>query len=148
VATRGIELAILSRAAPYDVHDQSDLDVPVGTRGDHYDRYCIRIEEMRQSVRINQCAQPFQPGLQVYVQCCLLDGGLLLLFSACSSMDSEASTGITRFLPACLPCLSRDQQVVSFQTTVIACFIISKCVNKETRGNGNCNAFAEYCCRP
>ncbi|CAK8565686.1 unnamed protein product [Lathyrus sativus] len=34
------------RAAPYDVHDQSDPDVPVGTRGDRYDRYCIRIEEM------------------------------------------------------------------------------------------------------
>jgi hypothetical protein len=80
----------------------------------------------------------------VYAQCCLLDGGLLLLFSACSSMDSEASTGITRFLPACLPCLYTDQQVVSFQTTVIACFIISKCVNKETKGNGNCNAFAEW----
>ncbi|PKU60281.1 NADH dehydrogenase [ubiquinone] iron-sulfur protein 2 [Dendrobium catenatum] len=40
------------RAAPYDVYDQLDPDVPVGTRGDRYDRYCIRIEEMRQSVRI------------------------------------------------------------------------------------------------
>ncbi|KAL0293074.1 UNVERIFIED_CONTAM: NADH dehydrogenase [ubiquinone] iron-sulfur protein 2 [Sesamum calycinum] len=42
----------LRRAAPYDVHDQLDPDVPVGTRGDRYDRYCIRIEEMRQSLRI------------------------------------------------------------------------------------------------
>ncbi|KAH0702274.1 hypothetical protein KY285_016552 [Solanum tuberosum] len=42
----------LRKAAPYDVHDQLDPDIPVGTRGDHYDRYCIRIEEMRQSVRI------------------------------------------------------------------------------------------------
>ncbi|XP_056850752.1 LOW QUALITY PROTEIN: NADH dehydrogenase [ubiquinone] iron-sulfur protein 2-like [Raphanus sativus] len=40
------------RAAPYDVHDQSDPDVPVGTRGDRYDRYCIRIEEIRQCLRI------------------------------------------------------------------------------------------------
>ncbi|GJU88746.1 NADH dehydrogenase subunit 7 [Tanacetum coccineum] len=40
------------RAAPYDVHDQLDSDVPVGTIGDRYDRYCIHIEEMRQSVRI------------------------------------------------------------------------------------------------
>ncbi|MCE3216713.1 NADH dehydrogenase [Datura stramonium] len=38
--------------APYDVHDQLDPDIPVGTRGDRYDRYCIRIEEMQQSVRI------------------------------------------------------------------------------------------------
>ena len=42
----------LRRATPYDVYDQLDPDVPVGTRGDRYDRYCIRIEEMRQSVRI------------------------------------------------------------------------------------------------
>nr|YP_009559424.1 NADH dehydrogenase subunit 7 [Eleusine indica]AVA08908.1 NADH dehydrogenase subunit 7 [Eleusine indica] len=52
------------RAAPYDVHDQSDLDVPVGTRGDRYDRYCIRIEEMRQSVRIIvQCLNQMPSGM-------------------------------------------------------------------------------------
>nr|WEB51630.1 Nad7 [Zea mays] len=52
------------RAAPYDVHDQSDLDVPVGTRGDRYDRYCIRIEEMRQSVRIIvQCPNRMPSGM-------------------------------------------------------------------------------------
>uniref|UniRef100_A0A0E0DVR5 NAD(P)H dehydrogenase subunit H n=1 Tax=Oryza meridionalis TaxID=40149 RepID=A0A0E0DVR5_9ORYZ len=52
------------RAAPYDVHDQSDLDVPVGTRGDRYDRYCIRIEEMRQSVRIIvQCPNQMPSGM-------------------------------------------------------------------------------------
>jgi NADH dehydrogenase (ubiquinone) Fe-S protein 2 len=42
----------LRRAAPYDVYHQLDFYVPIGTRGDRYDRYCIRIEEMRQSVRI------------------------------------------------------------------------------------------------
>ncbi|PWA41959.1 DEAD-box ATP-dependent RNA helicase 51 [Artemisia annua] len=52
------------RAAPYDVHDQSDPDVPVGTRGDRYDRYCIRIEEMRQSVRIIvQCPNQMPSGM-------------------------------------------------------------------------------------
>nr|YP_010500535.1 NADH dehydrogenase subunit 7 [Theobroma grandiflorum]UXB55768.1 NADH dehydrogenase subunit 7 [Theobroma grandiflorum] len=52
------------RAAPYDVHDQSDPDVPVGTRGDRYDRYCIRIEEMRQSVRIIvQCLNQMPSGM-------------------------------------------------------------------------------------
>ncbi|KAH0446044.1 hypothetical protein IEQ34_025130 [Dendrobium chrysotoxum] len=51
-------------AAPYDVHDQSDPDVPVGTRGDRYDRYCIRIEEMRQSVRIFvQCPNQMPSGM-------------------------------------------------------------------------------------
>ncbi|KAF3684229.1 NADH dehydrogenase [ubiquinone] iron-sulfur protein 2 [Capsicum annuum] len=38
--------------APYDVHDQLDPDIPVGTRGYRYDRYYICIEEMRQSVWI------------------------------------------------------------------------------------------------
>uniref|UniRef100_A0A109RU57 NADH dehydrogenase [ubiquinone] iron-sulfur protein 2 n=1 Tax=Astragalus crassicarpus TaxID=1552224 RepID=A0A109RU57_9FABA len=52
------------RASPYDVHDQSDPDVPVGTRGDRYDRYCIRIEEMRQSLRIIlQCPNKMPSGM-------------------------------------------------------------------------------------
>ncbi|KAM6549793.1 hypothetical protein CsatB_021469 [Cannabis sativa] len=42
----------LRRAASYDVYDQLGFDVPVSTKGDCYDRYCIRIEEMRQSVQI------------------------------------------------------------------------------------------------
>ncbi|CAN0930414.1 NADH dehydrogenase [ubiquinone] iron-sulfur protein 2 [Linum perenne] len=54
----------LRKAAPYDVHDQLDPDVPVGTRGDCYDRYCIRIEEMRQSVRIIvQCLNQMPSGM-------------------------------------------------------------------------------------
>uniref|UniRef100_UPI00300380CD NADH dehydrogenase subunit 7 n=1 Tax=Chenopodium acuminatum TaxID=240043 RepID=UPI00300380CD len=54
----------LRRAAPYDVYDQLDFDVPVGTRGDRYDRYCIRIEEMRQSVRIIvQCLNQMPSGM-------------------------------------------------------------------------------------
>nr|UTM91904.1 NADH dehydrogenase subunit 7 [Hygrochilus parishii] len=45
-------------------NDQSDPDVPVGTRGDRYDRYCIRIEEMRQSVRIIvQCPNKMPSGM-------------------------------------------------------------------------------------
>lgn len=42
----------LRKASPYDVYDLLDFDIPVGSRGDCYDRYCIRIEEMRQSLRI------------------------------------------------------------------------------------------------
>ncbi|KAF3436664.1 hypothetical protein FNV43_RR19411 [Rhamnella rubrinervis] len=54
----------LRRAAPYDVHDQLDPDVPVGTRGDRYDRYCIRIEELRQSVWIiMQCPNEMPSGM-------------------------------------------------------------------------------------
>ena len=37
----------LRKTQPYEVYDQLDFDIPVGTNGDCYDRYLIRIEEMR-----------------------------------------------------------------------------------------------------
>jgi NADH-quinone oxidoreductase subunit D len=37
---------------PYAVYDRIEFDVPIGTRGDNYDRYLVRMEEMRQSMRI------------------------------------------------------------------------------------------------
>lgn len=40
------------RAQPYLVYDRLDFDVPVGTSGDNYDRYLVRVEEIRQSARI------------------------------------------------------------------------------------------------
>ena len=42
----------LRKTEPYDIYSQLDFQVPVGTHGDCYDRYLIRIEEMRQSLRI------------------------------------------------------------------------------------------------
>nr|YP_010118027.1 NADH dehydrogenase subunit 7 [Phytophthora fallax]QPN54077.1 NADH dehydrogenase subunit 7 [Phytophthora fallax] len=42
----------LRKTQPYEVYDQLEFDVPIGTNGDCYDRYLIRIEEMRQSIRI------------------------------------------------------------------------------------------------
>ena len=42
----------LRKAMPYSSYDHFDFKVPVGTEGDHYDRYRCRIEEMRQSLRI------------------------------------------------------------------------------------------------
>jgi len=42
----------LRKATPYYGYDQLDFDIPVGTSGDIYDRYLVRFEEMRQSVRI------------------------------------------------------------------------------------------------
>src|SRR2546425_128054 len=44
------------KSQPYSSYDQFDFDVPVGTNGDTYDRYLVRMEEMRQSCRIIQQA--------------------------------------------------------------------------------------------
>jgi NADH-quinone oxidoreductase subunit D len=46
----------LRKKQPYEVYGQLDFDIPVGTNGDCYDRYLVRVEEMRQSARlIKQC---------------------------------------------------------------------------------------------
>jgi NADH-quinone oxidoreductase subunit D len=46
----------LRKHQPYDVYDRMDFDIPVGKTGDCYDRYLVRVEEMRQSNRIiKQC---------------------------------------------------------------------------------------------
>lgn len=42
----------LRREQPYEIYDQIDFNVPVGEKGDSYDRYCIRIQEMRESLSI------------------------------------------------------------------------------------------------
>ena len=51
------------KADPYDVYDQVEFDVPVGSNGDNLDRYWIRMQEMRQSLRIiDQCVQQIPDG--------------------------------------------------------------------------------------
>ncbi|HZV33940.1 MAG TPA: NADH dehydrogenase (quinone) subunit D [Verrucomicrobiae bacterium] len=53
----------LRKAHPYLVYDQLKFDIPIGSAGDCYDRYLVRMEEMRQSVRIlHQCLDQLPGG--------------------------------------------------------------------------------------
>ena len=60
---RGSGVAVdLRKGKPYSGYEQYEFDVPVGTKGDCYDRYLVRGEEMRQSVRILKQAIAKFPG--------------------------------------------------------------------------------------
>jgi NADH-quinone oxidoreductase subunit D len=53
----------LRKSQPYEVYGELEFDVPVGKNGDSYDRYLIRVEEMRQSIRlIQQCVEKMPEG--------------------------------------------------------------------------------------
>jgi NADH-quinone oxidoreductase subunit D len=53
----------LRKSQPYAVYDKLDFDIPVGKNGDCYDRYMVRMEEMRESLKImRQCLQQMPQG--------------------------------------------------------------------------------------
>ncbi len=53
----------LRRSQPYDVYDQMEFNIPVGKHGDCYARYLVRIEEMRESIKIiKQCLDKMPEG--------------------------------------------------------------------------------------
>jgi NADH-quinone oxidoreductase subunit D len=53
----------LRKSQPYNAYHEIEFDIPIGKHGDCYDRYLVRVEEMRQSVRIiKQCLEKMPPG--------------------------------------------------------------------------------------
>jgi NADH-quinone oxidoreductase subunit D len=53
----------LRKSQPYEIYNELDFEIPVGKNGDCYDRYLIRVEEMRQSVKIiKQCVEKMPEG--------------------------------------------------------------------------------------
>ena len=57
----------LRKAQPYDVYDRMDFDIPVGKNGDCYDRYLVRVYEMRESLKIIRQALDLMPAGPVKV---------------------------------------------------------------------------------
>ena len=54
----------LRKANPYEIYDRLDFDIPIGANGDTFDRYVVRIEEMRESIKIvQQCVRDIPEGL-------------------------------------------------------------------------------------
>ncbi|MDX5366292.1 MAG: NADH-quinone oxidoreductase subunit D, partial [Alphaproteobacteria bacterium] len=67
VMVRGSGMAWdLRRSQPYEVYSELDFDIPVGKNGDCYDRYLIRMEERRQSLRIMKQCIARMPGGPVH----------------------------------------------------------------------------------
>jgi NADH-quinone oxidoreductase subunit D len=53
----------LRKSQPYDGYDEMDFDIPIGKHGDCYDRYIVRVAEMRESLRIiTQCLEKMPTG--------------------------------------------------------------------------------------
>jgi NADH-quinone oxidoreductase subunit D len=53
----------LRKADPYEIYDRMDFDIPIGALGDTFDRYIVRIQEMRESIRIiRQCVRDIPRG--------------------------------------------------------------------------------------
>ena len=53
----------LRKSQPYEVYREMDFDIPVGKNGDCFDRYLVRVEEMRQSIKIiKQCLEKMPDG--------------------------------------------------------------------------------------
>ena len=55
----------IRKADPYSIYDRFDFDIPTGTAGDCYDRYRVRVQEMRQSLRIIRQAMEQIPAGEV-----------------------------------------------------------------------------------
>ena len=80
------------RATPYHAYDRLDFDIPVGEAGDNYDRYLVRMEEMRQSARIiRQAIEHIPPGAIAVT----LDGQPM----TGAEMVTAAEKGLTANLP-------------------------------------------------
>jgi NADH-quinone oxidoreductase subunit D len=122
----------LRKKQPYEVYDKIKFDIPVGTNGDSYDRYLVRIEEMRQSNKIiSQCVN----WLKRHPGPVMLDDSKVSL-PARTAMKSDMEALIHHFKIAtegyCLP-EGEAYAAVEHPKGEFGCYIVSDGANKPYR---------------
>lgn len=95
------------KAFPYFVYDRIDFDVPLGERGDTYDRYLVRMEEMRQSIRIIRKALVDIPGGPINVDS---NGKPMESFDIVDKAKMGRTDGFTKIISTVEPTLEGTER--------------------------------------
>ncbi len=103
------------KAFPYFAYSRIDFDVPLGDRGDNYDRYLVRMEEMRQSIRIIRQALKDLPGGPVNVD---PDGKWMESFDLVDEAKLGRTSGFSRVVSKVEPTLEGSEK--RFHTRIMA----------------------------
>jgi NADH-quinone oxidoreductase subunit D len=95
------------KAFPYFCYDRVDFEIPLGERGDNYDRYLVRMEEMRQSIRIiRQCMRDI-PGGPVNAD---EKGKIINSFDFVDQAKMGYTAGLVDLVPAVEPTLEGSER--------------------------------------
>jgi NADH-quinone oxidoreductase subunit D len=95
------------KAFPYFAYDQLDFEVPLGERGDNYDRYLVRMEEMRQSIRMTRQAIRELPGGAVNVDS---EGKVIASFDLVDQAKMGKTAGLVNILTTVEPTLEGTER--------------------------------------
>jgi NADH-quinone oxidoreductase subunit D len=96
------------KAFPYSVYDRMEFEVPLGERGDNYDRYLVRMEEMRQSIRIIRQAVHDMPGGPVRVDS---EGKVIESFDLVDQAKLGQTAGLVNIVTTVEPTLEGSERL-------------------------------------
>jgi NADH-quinone oxidoreductase subunit D len=95
------------RAFPYFAYDRIEFEVPLGEKGDNYDRYLVRMEEMRQSMRIVRQAMRDMPGGPINVDA---HGKVIESFDLVDEAKLGRTAGLVNIVTTVEPTLDGTQR--------------------------------------
>jgi NADH-quinone oxidoreductase subunit D len=95
------------KAFPYFVYDRMDFGVPLGERGDNYDRYLVRMEEMRQSIRIIRQSLKELPGGPIVVDA---KGNVMASFDLVDEAKLGHTSGLVNIVSTVEPTLEGTEK--------------------------------------